>query len=578
MLLEYGLKLNKDIKFIRRFWTIVETLVSYGFHELAGDIHPFRKLFVKKRSELIEKSREDRLCLLLEELGPTFVKFGQILSTRKDLVGEKYANALKKLTDNVEPFSSLEAINILEEELGEKLDTLFSAFDQKPLAAGSIAQVHKATLVDGTKVVVKIQRPNIAKIINEDLEIMLYLAKRIELSKSYISRFHPYEIVEEFAYNLKRELDYTIETANMSKFACMMANTQGIKVAKYFENCCTSKVLTMEYINGISISKLLADNQVKEKYDLKLIAQRGVNAMLIQVFEHAFFHADPHPGNIFICENNEVAFIDFGMMGRLSSQEKKYFVKAMFALITNDIVTLTSAALKMTISNEEVVNISGLERDIANLVDHNINQSLDKLSFASILDELMGIFDRYQLALKPSLYLMCKSLAMLENIGKELDPNLKLIDMVKPYIFKLKRKSFNQLPKLKRLLYNLDDEFDNLAKLPIIAKNILTKVEKGQLSVQLEHHHLDDIEETFYVATEHLSRALLLTALLIGSSLIIVAKIPPYWNNIPIIGAVGFLGSAFISFYVLFMDQRQRKRFLRQKALKQMEARFYNRD
>ena len=126
MLLEYGLKLNKDIKFIRRFWTIVETIVSYGFHELAGDIHPFRKLFVKKRSELMEKSREDRLCLLLEELGPTFVKFGQILSTRKDLVGEKYANALKKLTDNVEPFSSLEAINILEEELGEKLDTLFS--------------------------------------------------------------------------------------------------------------------------------------------------------------------------------------------------------------------------------------------------------------------------------------------------------------------------------------------------------------------------------------------------------------------------------------------------------------------
>jgi ubiquinone biosynthesis protein len=226
----------------------------------------------------------------------------------------------------------------------------------------------------------------------------------------------------------------------------------------------------------------------------------------------------------------------------------------------------------------DVGNLSSLEREIADFVDHNLNQALDKLSFTNLFDELMGIFKRYQLALKPSLYLMCKSLAMLESIGKELDPNLKLVELIKPYILKLKRQSFNQLPRLKRFLYNIDDQLDDLSKMPIAVKNILTQVENKEFSLQLEHHHLDDIEETFYVATEHLSRALLLTALLIGSSLIIVAKIPPYWNNIPIIGAVGFLGSAFISFYVLYMDHRQRKKFLRQRALKKMEARYLSRD
>ena len=566
-------EVNRDYRSLKRFLRILETMARYGFYDLTENIHPIKKIYSRKsQEELAGKSRPEKLRLLLEELGPSFVKLGQILSTRPDLISQKYADELSKLTEQVTPFSGEEVRKIIQQELKQPPEKLFLSFSEKPLAAASIGQVHAARLHDGTEVVVKIQRPGIKETIELDLDIMLYIARKLEDFNETLARNEPVKIVGEFAYSLRRELNYQFEAANLLRFTNSMKDSPGLVIPKLYLNYTTTKVLTMERIFGDSATKVLEHPELRAKYDLPLVAHLGVNLMLKQIFETGFFHADPHPGNLFLLEGNRVAFIDFGMMGRIDEQERRDFVRIIDYMLRGEISSMTDCALRMTITGTYEGDREELERDVADLVDENINLPLDKISVSHILEELMELFRKYSLSLKPNLYMMFKALISIEHLGRTFDPALKIVDMVKPFIERLKWRSYDPMPHLRRFLDNFGDNLSALETLPTTLRKLITSAENGNLTLRVEHHRLDAIEQTMYVTGERLSRSMLVTALLIGTALIIVAKIPPFWNDIPIIGMFGFAVSAVLGVIILIDDHWQRRKFLKERARRKLDA------
>lgn len=557
-------EITRDYKSFKRFLVILETTAAYGFHDLAEHIHPLKKRLWQEHV-LTGKSRPEKLRMLFEELGPTFVKLGQILSTRPDLITPEYARELSKLTEKVSPFPVEKARETIRAELGKEPEEIFREFSPEPLAAASIGQVHAATLMDGTAVVVKVRRPGVDALIATDLEIMLYIARKLENFNESLARLRPVRIVEEFAYSLRRELNYQFEAANLLRFTRNMAGSEGLVIPRLYLEYTSMRVLTMERLFGDSATKVLAEEEVRRKYDLPRIAELGVNSLLAQIFEYGFFHADPHPGNIFLLERNRFAFIDFGMMGRVSEEERQDFVKIIDYMLRGQISLMTDTALRMTISGRFTGSRLELERDVGDLVDENINLPLDKLSVSHILEELMEMFSKYELSLKPNLYMMFKALITIEHLGRTFNPQLRIVEMVKPFVQKLKMRALNPVPYVRRFFDTLGENITSLQNLPQALRNIGGKLERGDLTLRVEHHRLNDIEETLYVTGERMSRSLLISALLIGSALIIVAKIPPFWGEIPVIGTLGFCISGLLSIAVLLDDYRKRKLFLRER-------------
>ena len=572
--------LNRDLRTLRRFWNILEIVAACGFRELVAVYFPehrHRKSSRKRKNipDFSALDRPARLRRMLEELGPTFVKLGQILSTRPDMVGNVYAGELKNLTEHVTPVLFSEIKKIIEEETGKKIEEIFSSFEEKPLAAASIGQVHKAVLRSGGQcVAVKIRRPGVTEIIKEDLEIMRFIASRLESGSGSAAKFRPVKIVEEFAHSLARELDYMVEAANLTRFAADSAKDPHIKTAQVFFDYTTSAMLTMEFISGDSAGKIQQDPALREKYDLKKIAEYGVNSLLHQIFIAGFFHADPHPGNILILPDNRLCFIDFGMMGRIAQRERNTFLKTLSCMLENNIPDMVDHALKMTMRSHFNGSRLTLERDAADLVDANINLPLSRLSLAKILNDLLKMLDRHGLALRPELYMMFKSLMTIEHLGKDFYPDLKIMEMVRPFLVTAKFKALDPRRFLRRFLNNLSDNAEIIQELPGTTASILNQLEDGSLSLRIEHHRLNDIEETLYLTGERLSRALLLAALFLGSALMIVAKIPPVWRGIPLIGMGSFLFSGILSVYALWYDHRQRTKFLKIRAAQKLEDEF----
>ncbi|MDR0932462.1 MAG: AarF/ABC1/UbiB kinase family protein [Victivallales bacterium] len=565
--------LSRDYRTVRRFIKIVETMAAYGFQDLAEKLYPNHHFgWLVRKSDKRKYSRPEKLRMMFEELGPAFVKLGQILSTRSDLISEPYARELAKLTEHVPPFPVKEVEAIIRSEFGKSTNELFEKFSKKPIAAASIGQVHAARLKSGMKVVVKVRRPGIVEVLKTDLEIMRFIAAKMEEYSATFARMEPTRIVAEFSYALNRELNYRSEAANLALFYKNMADTPNMKVPQLISELSAERVLTMEYIKGDSVATILADPDKRELYDLKFLAVVGVNSMLSQIFEYGFFHADPHPGNIFIQPGNILVFIDFGMMGRITVKERRDFVKVVDYLLNDEISLMIDCALRMTIRGQFSGSRGELERDTADLIAENINLPLEKISVAHILEQLLQLFDKYHMALKPNLYMMFKALITIEHIGRSFDPQLKIVELVEPFIKKMKLRGLDPREHLRRFIDQFGDMLTSLERLPLSLRNVMKKVEDGRLTLRVEHHRLNEIEETLYVTGERMSRSMLVSALLVGSALIVVAKIPPYLGDeTSLIGILGFLIAGGLSLIILIDDHRQRRKFLKERVRRKRE-------
>ena len=547
--------IGRTYRHLNRYHRILRVLFKYGFNDLVDRLHidqylesGLQMINRKPREQIARLSRPERLRLVFEELGPTFIKLGQLLSTRPDLIPAEYLDELAKLQDDIPPFSVDEVRSIFRDELGCLPDDLFHYFDSEPLAAASIGQVHRARLDDGAEVVVKVQRPGIENVIAVDLEILAHIADLMEQYLEEVQGHRPSAIVHEFARSLSREIDFAIELANIQRFARQFEGNPATHVPLVYPELSTDRILVMEYIVGIKSS--LVDDLREQGYDLVLIAERGANLVMEQIFVHGFFHADPHPGNIFILPDNVICFIDFGQMGRLSLKDREDFTDLVLDLVAGNEGRIVSGVLKVTVQLGEVDRES-LAQDLGNLMDMYLYRPLGELEAGKILQDLLDLVSRHKLSFKPSLYLMLKALSTVEGVGLVLDPKLELIRLAKPFMRKIRMNRMHPGRIAEEVSQTGSAYLHLLRELPEDMRVILTQLRSGRMRIGFEHRGLQALGSALDRVSNRIAFAIVLAALIVGSSLIILSDIPPHWHQIPVIGLIGFMVAGVMGFGLL---------------------------
>jgi ubiquinone biosynthesis protein len=546
---------GRKYRHLNRYHRVLRVLFKYGFKDLVDRLHidqylesGLKMINRKPREQIARLSRPERLRLVLEELGPTFIKLGQLLSTRPDLVPADFLDELAKLQDDVPPFSLEEVRAIFKEELGRYPEEIFHYFDTEPLAAASIGQVHRARLDSGAEVVVKVQRPGIENVIAVDLEILAHIAELMEQYLEEVQGHQPMAVVHEFARSLSREIDFSIELANIQRFARQFEGNPTIHVPLVYPELSTARILGMEYVAGIKSSRI--ETLREQGYDLSLIAERGANLVMEQIFVHGFFHADPHPGNVFILPDNVVCFIDFGQMGRLSLKDREDFTDLVLDLVAGNEQKIAAGVLRVTVQLGEV-DRDNLARDLGSLMDMYLYRPLEDLETGKILQDLLDLVSRHKLSFKPSLYQMMKALSTVEGVGLMLDPKLELIVLAKPFMRRI-RLGRMQPGRIAEEISMTGTAYLHLFReLPGELRSILYQLRSGRMRLEFEHRGLKTLGMTLDRVSNRIAFAIVLAALIVGSSLIILSDIPPHWHSIPVIGLIGFLVAGLMGFWLL---------------------------
>jgi ubiquinone biosynthesis protein len=547
--------MGRTYRHLSRYRRILTILFKYGFGDLLERlkldqyIEAGIQAISGKRTEPVEKlTRAQRLRMAFEELGPTYIKLGQVLSTRPDLLPAEFVNELAKLQDEVPPFSFAEVKYALEAEFGKTAEELFEELEEQPLASASIGQVHKARLKDGEAVAVKFQRPGIQKVIEVDLEIMLHLATLAEHHIVEFEFYRPVKIIEEFARTLEKEIDYRIEATNMQRIARQFLDLPYVYIPVVFREFSTSRVLTTELIDGIKISKI--DRLEAAGLDKKIIADRVVGLVLRQAFDHGFFHADPHPGNIFVLADNVICMVDFGMVGIVDRTTRETFIDLLDSVVHRHEVKATQGLLSLTEWNEQP-DIRALEREVADFMGRHLYKPLKEMEIGKLLQDLMELTIRFRLRIPPDIFLMIKALSAVEDVGRTLDPEFNLIDHATPFIKRVKLERFSP----QRLS---SDIFDMMLRLlqflqqfPKDLMDLAGMIREQRLSFQLEHKGLETMLATQDRTSNRMSFAIIIASLIIGSALIVISEIPPLIFGISLIGIIGYLVAAVMGMWLL---------------------------
>lgn len=549
--------ISRTYRHINRYRQVLTVLMKYGFGGLIDRLRISQYLEIglqwitrEHRLPLETLTIPQRVRMALEELGPTFIKLGQVLSTRPDLVPADFVDELTKLQQHVPPFPFAQVREIVEEELGRPLEQLFERFDQTSIAAASIGQVHRAVRPGGDEVVVKVQRPNIIEIVEADLEILLHLATLAERHLEGWRAQRPSRIVEEFSRVLERELDFTTEAAHLERFAGQYVADETIYVPKVYRDYTTRRVLTLEYVHVIPVDGcacLLAAG-----LDPKLIARRGADLTLKQIFVHGFFHADPHPGNVFALPNNVICLLDFGMVGRLDRTGREQFADLIYAVAQRDAAAAASAVVRMTLHDEgHEPDLRRLEADLAEFIDVNVPGSLRDLSFGKLVRELFDLLRRHRLFIPADLVTMLKAAATAERLVAQLDPELNVIAAAEPYVRRIKLDRYKPRRLLRDFLESGGDLAQLLREIPGGIRDLLRLAKRGELKIGFEHRGLEKMLEAHERISNRLSFAIVVAALIVGSSLIVLSRIPPKWYEIPVIGLAGYLAAGALGFLLL---------------------------
>ncbi|UCF91711.1 MAG: AarF/ABC1/UbiB kinase family protein [Desulfobacterales bacterium] len=555
--------IGRTYRHLNRYRQILAILFKYGFGDLLEMlkidqyIEVGLKMLTRKRPAREEKlTRPQRLRMAFEELGPTYIKLGQILSTRPDLVPVEFIQELSKLQDTVPPFRFSEVQKVVELEFGLSTGELFEHLEEDPLASASIGQVHRAVLKDGEAVAVKFQRPGIHKVIEVDLEIMLHLATLAERHIEEFALHRPVKIVEEFARTLEKEIDYKIEATNMERIARQFLGVPYIYIPKVFREMTTSRVLTTEFIEGIKISKI--DRLDAAGLDRKLITARGADLVLRQVFDHGFFHADPHPGNIFVLPDNVICLLDFGMVGNVDRQTREDFVELIDSVVRQQEARAVEVLLKLTYW-EEVPDLRALEREVADFMGRHLYKPLGEIEFGKLLHDLLELATRFRLRVPPDIFLMMKALSTVEGVGQMLDPDFDMVSQAAPFIARVKLEKFAP----QRIADNFIDLTSKLLRFlhqfPKDMLDLATMIRQQKISLQIQHKGLDTLLATHDQISNRISFSIIIAALIVGSALIVISEAPPLFFGISLIGIIGFFAAAIMGIWLLVAILRKGK-------------------
>lgn len=503
------------------------TLARYGLDEIILSLHLFSPLrflvwinpFNWFRDKRLSRSARIRLCI--EDLGPIFIKFGQLLATRRDLLNDELIDELEKLLDQVPPFPVEQSRSIIEHQLKIPLDQAFHSFDQEVLASASIAQVHNAVLHDGSEVVVKIVRPDIEKVIRKDIRILNILAGLANRYWSEARRIKPLQIVAEFEKTLLNELDLVREAANASELRRHFLDSRDLYVPKIYWDYCKTRVLVMERIAGIPVTDI--DQLKRHNINLEVLSRKGVEVFFTQVYHHNFFHADMHPGNIFVSRDNpddpQYIAVDFGIMGSLSTSDQRYLAENFVAFFNRDYKRVAELHVDSGWVDKDT-RIDDFESAIRAVCEPLFQRPLAEISFGQLLLRLFETARDFNMEIQPQLLLLQKTLLHIEGLGRQLYPQLDLWDTAKPFLETWLSEQMGVRALNKGLKDNLPFLAEHLPDLPQLAFKTLDKLANDKLEIEWKSRQLEEIRQEIHRANHRTIRAVIGSALLISSAII----------------------------------------------------------
>jgi len=541
-----------------RFREIVTVLFKYGFDDIAERLQLPGKILISKIRIAVpeEMTTWERVRHALEELGPTFVKFGQILSLRGDLLPMPLIKELEKLQDDVAPVPLDEIMGVLQKALKRPLDEIFSLIDKEPLAAASLAQVHRAVLKEeNIPVALKIRRPDIVRTVEIDLRILEgavpYLVEHLEFARTYDFA----NLMKELKRSLLRELNFTLEARNMQIISKILAEEKDVIIPQVYEDYTKSSVLTMDLVEGVRLKDLAPEN-IEEREQL---AKLGIRLVVKQVLENGFFHADPHPGNFLIVGGNEVCLLDWGVVGILPSEIRYELMELIAAIVDMEAEKVFDILISLTGANVAQINERLLLRDILEILHLYHSVTIGKLDLGQLLMDLNNMLRTHHIKLPSDLALMFKTMVTAEGTARQLYPELDVIAEIEPFITQLSMERWSISQVWRRFTRQLRLYLKLQGSLPGAIQRILQKIDQGELNIRFRHENLSGLQKSLDNVSNRLSFSIILGAVIIGSSMIITTGVKPLIFGYPAIGLVGYLISAVLGMIVVINIFRGRK-------------------
>jgi ubiquinone biosynthesis protein len=562
-----------------RLHEIASVLIRYGFGDLVRRMgmanaleRAGRALLWKHADEYAHMEPPVRVRRALEDLGPTFVKLGQVLASRVDLFAPEWIIEFGKLQDSAPPSAYDKVLQQFAEDMGAPPEQVFAYFDPEPIAAASIAQVHRARLKDGSEVVVKIRRPGIQPIIEADLRLLMRLAEFAEADIPDWRSFRPLEVVRQFSLSLQRELDFAAECRNSEIISGNFAGyrdqdktapgTAGreppmppIVIPRVHWEWTGQRVCVQEYIDGIPGRDLSGVDRAG--FDRKLLARRGAHAVLKMIVEDGYFHADPHPGNVFYLPGNRIAFIDFGMVGRLTEERRGQVTNLLIGLVRHDPGRVADVMLEWAEAGS--VDEAALIQEIQAFVDQYHGLPLKQISIGGMLNDLAATLRTHQIALPPDLALLIKAFITLEGMGRELDPDFDMAGEAMPILEKVFRMRFAPTALLRRGWRSALETIGLISDMPHDISRLLRTARRGRLEIHIDVTHLKHVGNQLDGAANRLTIGIVVAALIVGSSIVMTVPGGPKLFGLPLFGLLGYLSAAVGGLWLLLSIWRSNK-------------------
>jgi ubiquinone biosynthesis protein len=534
----------------RRYAEIVAVFVKFGFVDVVRSLHltPYLKagrrvLAAAGRPVAPEANRAQRLRMAFEALGPAFIKFGQALSTHADLLPADVIDELAQLQDAVAPLAPGLAERAIEESLGAPIDALFASFDHSPLAAASIAQVHRARLTTGDTVAVKVRRPGITRTIEADLAVLADLAGLAERHIPDATLYSLSDLVGEFARTIRRELDLAREGHIIERVAAQFAGDQTVRVPRIRWRLTSRDVLTMEFLDGVKVSAV--GTAAAPGLDPVVVAKRGADFVFRQVLVHGLFHADPHPGNILILPGNVVGVIDFGIVGRINRQMRDRLAQIILAIGRRDADRLATLVTAIT-TPLQPVKMEVLASDLSEMVDLYAGVPLGDLSLRDVFRSVTALMERHRLRLPADLLLLIKSVSTIESVGRLLDPSFRMVEYATPHVEDLLADKRRPAALARRAVESGQDVFKALATIPANLAEIIGAARRDGLRVEFVHSNLGQFISEMDRSSNRLSFAVVIAAIVVASAIMVHASVGPTAFGYPLLGLLGFLAAGWL--------------------------------
>lgn len=554
--------IKDSVSNLKRYQEILRVFVKYGFNDLVSKINIAtlsridNKLHPTQKENLNALSSSVRLRMAFEELGATFIKLGQMLSLRSDFIPAEYAKEFSKLQDSVQKDEVEKIKSVFNKEYGKSVNEIFLEFDETPIAAASIAQVHKAKLKSGEVVAVKILHPGAAQKIESDLGILKTLSKLIE---TYIPESRPYqpvEIIKDFDKSIKKELNLVFEGYNIDTFRNHFQDDPTVKIPIVYWEYSTESILVTEFINGIKISELL-NNDVSD-IDPKQVIVNSANSLMKQIFEIGIFHADPHPGNIFVLPGNVIVPIDFGSVGRIDDEMRYAFIEMIMGIVDQDAHRIVKALISVGFVDDHT-NLRGLKLDLMEFINHYYKVSLNRINLSKLIDEFVELLRTHQIRLPADLSVLIRTLTISEAVARELYPQFNFAEILIPFAKKTYLNKLNPFTRFRSLIRTAEEGIDLLNKIPEDLHNILNKFRNDKFIINFKHQGLEEFGRKIDTSSNRLSFAIIIAALIIGSSIIMFLGKGNLPMSYPVIGIGGFAIASVLGVWLLISIMRSGK-------------------